>query len=84
MFDFIERFILGLLILGIFIEPHSIHAQIVDYTLVIDHQIIQIKGKSAHGMTLNGKIPGPVLRFREGDRARGAQQNECGHFHSLA
>ncbi len=45
-------------------------AATVEYTLTIAKQDVNITGKSTEAMTINGDIPGPVLRFREGDLAR--------------
>lgn len=41
-----------------------------EYHLSIALQDITIKDKSAVGMTINGTIPGPTLRFDQGDLAR--------------
>ena len=45
-------------------------AATVEYDLTITQQEVNITGKTARGMTINGAIPGPTLRFREGDIAR--------------
>ncbi len=45
-------------------------AAIVEYDLTIDQQEVNITGKPAWGMAINGNIPGPTLRFKEGDTAR--------------
>jgi len=45
-------------------------AATVEYDLSIAQQEVNITGKSARGMTINGAIPGPTLRFKEGDIAR--------------
>ena len=45
-------------------------AETVEYDLTIALQEINIIGKPTSGMTINGGIPGPVLRFTEGDVAR--------------
>jgi len=37
------------------------------YDLVIDRQPITIDGKAKTAMTINGGIPGPTLRFKEGE-----------------
>ncbi|MDW7772244.1 MAG: multicopper oxidase domain-containing protein [Desulfobulbaceae bacterium] len=42
----------------------------VEYHLTIEQQKVNITGKPAEAMTINGSIPGPVLRFTEGDVAR--------------
>lgn len=42
----------------------------VEYDLVVDEQTVNITGKpTRRGLTLNGTIPGPTLRFTEGDVA---------------
>jgi FtsP/CotA-like multicopper oxidase with cupredoxin domain len=45
-------------------------AATVEYDLTITQQKVNITGRSARGMTINGAIPGPTLRFKEGDIAR--------------
>ncbi|MBW2582759.1 MAG: multicopper oxidase domain-containing protein [Deltaproteobacteria bacterium] len=45
-------------------------AATVEYKLNIAQNEVNITGKSARGMTINGTIPGPTLRFKEGDFAR--------------
>jgi CopA family copper-resistance protein len=42
----------------------------VEFELTIVQQEVNIIGKPARGMTINGTIPGPTLRFKEGDMAR--------------
>lgn len=46
------------------------HAAVIEYDLTITYQEINITGKPAQGMTINGGIPGPTLYFKEGDTAR--------------
>ena len=38
-----------------------------DHDLTVAETVLNITGKPALGMTTNGSMPGPVLRFREGD-----------------
>ncbi|MFC1877010.1 multicopper oxidase domain-containing protein [Thermodesulfobacteriota bacterium] len=38
------------------------------YELTIAQEKVTIAGKTAEGMTINGNIPGPTLRFEEGDK----------------
>ncbi|MBU2627477.1 MAG: multicopper oxidase domain-containing protein, partial [Proteobacteria bacterium] len=45
-------------------------AAITEYALTIEMQKITINGKTAQGMTINGSIPGPELKFKEEDIAR--------------
>ncbi|NOH00371.1 MAG: multicopper oxidase domain-containing protein [Ignavibacteriae bacterium] len=44
-------------------------AQVVEYDLTIAQEEINITGEPSNGMTINGGIPGPTLRFTEGDSA---------------
>jgi FtsP/CotA-like multicopper oxidase with cupredoxin domain len=44
--------------------------RVVEYDLTIAEQTVSPAGKAVRGFTINGSIPGPVLRFREGDFAR--------------
>jgi L-ascorbate oxidase len=37
------------------------------YDLVIDEQIVNITGKDKKALTINGQLPGPTLRFKEGE-----------------
>lgn len=46
-----------------------LHAKERIYDLTIAEQRVNITGKSRPAMTINGGIPGPVLRFTEGDTA---------------
>ncbi len=48
----------------------DIQAAIVEYELTIARQEVNFTGKPAKGMAINGSIPGPTLRFKEGDWAR--------------
>lgn len=38
-----------------------------EYSLVIDHQDVDVGGRHSDTITLNGQYPGPLLRFREGE-----------------
>jgi CopA family copper-resistance protein len=48
----------------------QVQAATVEYELMIAQQEVNITGKPAQGMTINGGIPGPTLRFKKGDIAR--------------
>ena len=51
--------------------PHSpALSATVEYDLTIAQQEVNITGKPAQGMVINGGIPGPTLRFKEGDFSR--------------
>ncbi|PRY34937.1 hypothetical protein CLV58_11519 [Spirosoma oryzae] len=60
----------------------------VTYDLVIDEQTVNLTGKSIKGMTINGGIPGPTMRFTEGDIAIIRVQNKLKtetslHWHGI-
>ncbi|RAJ10283.1 hypothetical protein LV92_03032 [Arenibacter echinorum] len=40
-----------------------------EYSLILENNKITLGGITAYGMTINGSIPGPVLKFTEGDLA---------------
>ena len=44
--------------------------RVVEYDLHIAEQTVRPAGRAVRGLTINGDVPGPVLRFREGDFAR--------------
>jgi CopA family copper-resistance protein len=59
-----------------------------DIKLVIGHTPITIEGKTSHAVTINGTVPGPLLRLREGQRVRIAVTNNLDeetsiHWHGL-
>ena len=60
---------LHLVVLFLLTQSSSVPAKEVAYDLTIAHQAVNITGKEVHAMTLNGGIPGPTLRFTEGDTA---------------
>jgi FtsP/CotA-like multicopper oxidase with cupredoxin domain len=49
--------------------PFFAHAKEVRYDLSIAEQQVDLAGETVTAMTFNGGIPGPVLRFTEGDIA---------------
>jgi hypothetical protein len=53
--------------------------RVVEYDLLIDEQTVSPAGKAVPGFTINGGIPGPTLRFREGDFARIRVHNQLKH-----
>lgn len=63
--------------------------RVVEYDLTIAEQIVSPAGKAVRGFTINGSIPGPTLRFREGDFARIRVHNQLEqettstHWHGL-
>lgn len=63
--------------------------RVVEYDLYIAEQTVSPAGKKVHGLTINGGIPGPTLRFREGDTAlihvhnQLKNQETSTHWHGL-
>ncbi len=64
-------------------------AAVVEYDLTIAEQKMAPAGKTVRALTINGGIPGPTLRFREGDTARIRVHNQLKqettsvHWHGL-
>ena len=66
----------------------SAQAAIVEYDLTIELQMVNIAELPANGMTINGSIPGPTLRFNEGDTAHIKVHNKMNvdtsiHWHGI-
>ncbi len=49
--------------------PVWVFCETREYHLIIEQKQVFVGNQSASGMTINGGIPGPVLRFDEGDLA---------------
>ncbi|MGJ8677520.1 MAG: multicopper oxidase domain-containing protein [Akkermansiaceae bacterium] len=64
-------------------------SEVVTYDLYITEKTISPAGKSVRALTVNGGIPAPTLRFREGDIARITVHNQLkkeetsSHWHGL-
>ncbi|HEX2851994.1 MAG TPA: multicopper oxidase domain-containing protein [Opitutaceae bacterium] len=64
-------------------------ARIVEYTLEIAETLLSPAGRPVRALAINGSVPGPVLRFREGDVARIHVRNRLAsgetstHWHGL-
>ena len=64
-------------------------AKVVEYDLTIAESAQSPAGKMVRALTINGGIPGPVLRFTEGDTARITVRNKLSredtstHWHGL-
>ncbi len=59
-----------------------------DIRLVIEHRDVVVAGKAAHGFTVNGLTPGPLIRLKEGQRARISVVNQTRedtsiHWHGI-
>ncbi len=76
----------ALMLLTLVAAPAS--AAVVEYDLTIARKKVALAGRPVPAMTINGSIPGPVLRFREGDTARIRIHNRMDvetsiHWHGL-
>ncbi|QJD95995.1 multicopper oxidase domain-containing protein [Mucilaginibacter robiniae] len=71
------------------LNDHRIHAgKRVIYDLFINDTIVAYAGKKIKALAINGQIPGPVLRFTEGDtaiiRVHNLRKNETSiHWHGI-
>ena len=79
---------LVLFIISFLLSLSTAYSKTIEYTLVIASQQVNITGKPASAMTINDSIPGPTLRFREGDFARIHVQNKMDvdtsiHWHGI-
>ncbi|MCF8099864.1 MAG: multicopper oxidase domain-containing protein, partial [Desulfarculaceae bacterium] len=68
--------------------PHPASAAVREYHLTIAKEQVNITGTPVEAMTVNHHIPGPTLRFVEGDTARIQVQNKMDvdtsiHWHGL-
>ncbi len=76
------------LVFFIFLYPAAAVSKMVEYDLTIEKKTITIHGRAADGMTINGMIPGPVLKFTQGDFARIRVHNKMDtdtsiHWHGI-
>lgn len=68
--------------------PSISAGEVVEYDLTIAYQEVNFTGRPVEAMTINGGIPGPTLRFQEGDNARINVRNETDvstsiHWHGV-
>ena len=75
-------------IVSFLLSLSTAYSKTIEYTLVIASQQVNITGKPTSAMTINDSIPGPTLRFREGDFARIHVQNKMDvdtsiHWHGI-
>jgi CopA family copper-resistance protein len=68
--------------------PAGARAEVVTYGLTIAQEKVTIADATTEGMTINGRIPGPTLRFKEGDTARILVHNRMAeptsiHWHGI-
>jgi len=68
--------------------PGPAYPAVVEVDLTVAEQTVNLTGEPVTALTLNGGIPGPVLRFTEGDTARIRVNNLLGedtsvHWHGV-
>jgi len=83
-----KNFLFFILFILLGMPASSAFARIVGYDLDINYKTMNISGKNVKAMSINDTIPGPVLRFREGDTARIRIKNNMDletsvHWHGL-
>ena len=71
-----------------FALPMIAHAETKEYNLVIARQNVTINGVTSNKITINNTLPGPVLRFKEGDDAivhvtNNMNEDTSVHWHGL-
>jgi len=59
-----------------------------DIALDIAHQMVKVDGRPAHAIAVNGSVPGPLIRLREGQNVRLTVRNHLDedssiHWHGL-
>jgi len=52
------------------LEGNPDNLPVHEYELVLEDAMVNKTGKAVKGMTVNGGVPGPVLRFKEGEYAK--------------
>jgi len=71
---------------GLATAPSALSGE--DIALTIGHAALRIDGRAAHGVAINGTVPGPLIRLREGQNVRLAVTNALSedtsiHWHGL-
>ncbi|MEQ8554026.1 MAG: multicopper oxidase domain-containing protein [Cyclobacteriaceae bacterium] len=70
------------------VEGNVDNLPVREYTITLTQEMVNKAGKEVKGMTINGSIPGPTLRFTEGEYAVIYVKNEMDvetsvHWHGL-
>jgi FtsP/CotA-like multicopper oxidase with cupredoxin domain len=86
-FSAVSGYLIGILALGVMI-PLPAAAGVIEYSLTIAEEEVNFTGRPVKAMTINGRIPGPTLRFKEGDIARIRVHNDMDvatsiHWHGV-
>ena len=80
--------LLPIIMIGHFSYGQNEFHPVKEYTLTINNEMVNLAGKDMPAMTINGGIPGPTLRFTEGDSAIIHVINKMGvetsvHWHGI-
>ncbi|MDU6831846.1 MAG: multicopper oxidase domain-containing protein, partial [Bradyrhizobium sp.] len=67
MQSLLHRLPLRLFLLGVILTISGLQASAGTYDLVLDRRTVDITGHPAAAMLINGQLPGPLLRFKEGE-----------------
>ena len=67
MQSLLQRLWLGPLLAGGLLFTSSVPASAGTYNLVLERRMVNITGRPAAAMLINGDFPGPLLRFKEGE-----------------
>ena len=83
-----QRLWLGLLLAGSLLFTSSVQASAGTYNLVLERRMVNITGRPAAAMLINGQLPGPLLRFKEGENVTINVSNQLDepasiHWHGL-
>ena len=64
MQSLLHRLPLRLFLLGVILTISGVQARAGTYNLVLERRAVNITGRPAAAMLINGQLPGPLLRFK--------------------
>ena len=82
------KIIIAFFVAGFLVQPVSAQNDTTVYNITISEKTLNITGKDRKALAIDGQIPGPTLRFKEGDYAVIYVKNELDeetsvHWHGL-
>ncbi len=88
MQSLLHRLPLRLFLLGVILTISGVQARAGTYNLVLERRAVNITGRPAAAMLINGQLPGPLLRFKEGENVTINVTNQLDepasiHWHGL-
>lgn len=75
MLSLLHRLPLGLLAIGGLLSMWSVEAVAETYNLVLERHVVNVTGRPAAAMLINGKLPGPLFAL-QGRRERHDQRHQ--------